>query len=257
MDDVNAGEHHYTKNGVSTFLQQKETRLVHAEECQHIFETVSENATQIGTVVNPSKTHLLCIAPVSSAEVSSYIETNEGRIPSAPAMTLLGFSFSNRPTMAAHVELIKKKVNCRIWLLRHLKQAGISPLEIAKIYCSVIRPVIEYAAPIYHWMLTGGQSDEIEKLQRRAMKIIFGYKVAYSAALENCDCSRLDTRRKEISIKFAEKTAANGSFAHWFPLHDPYNHNIRRQMRYDEERANTDRLLKSSLFSMRRLLNQL
>ena len=66
--------------------------------------------------------------------------------------------------------LIKKMFNIRSWLLRYLSLAGVSKYDIAKIFASVIRSVIEYAVPVYHKMLNSNQSDEIEKLQRRSIE---------------------------------------------------------------------------------------
>jgi len=46
---------------------------------------------------------------------------------------------------------------------------------------SVIHPVAEYACPVWHSGLTVDQSDRIESIQRRAMKIIFNDCVSIDA----------------------------------------------------------------------------
>ena len=40
-------------------------------------------------------------------------------------------------------------------------------------YCSVIRSVLEYACQVFHCNLPLYLSDEIERIQRRALRIIF------------------------------------------------------------------------------------
>ena len=221
-----------------------------------MFEIVQSNARGMGMVVNPTKTQLLCIAPANSAEVTSHIYLEDGsRIESGEEMTLLGFRFSSRPMVAAHLELLKQKFNCRVWMLRHLRNAGIAERTVAEIYAAIIRPVVEYAVPVYHWMLNGGQSDEVEKMQRRAMKIIYGHKTSYRAALEKSALPTLKERRKNIVLKFAQKASSSDLYDHWFPTRT-YEHNTRHQKKYCEFHANTDRLYKSPLFSMRRCLNE-
>jgi hypothetical protein len=42
----------------------------------------------------------------------------------------------------------------------------------APIFCSFIRPVLEYACPVWHSSLPNSFSDQIEHIQKRALKII-------------------------------------------------------------------------------------
>ena len=86
-------------------------------------------------LVNPSKTNLLCITPSTTYQVSCFITPSSGnQIESKNTMTMLGFSFSDRPNVSAHVDLIKKKFNCRSRLIRHLKQAGLPDKDIVQIF---------------------------------------------------------------------------------------------------------------------------
>ena len=107
-----------------------------------------------------------------------------------------------------------------IWLLRHLKAAGILPNDLIKIYFAIIRSSIEYAVPAYGSLLTVTQSHELEKLQKCALKTIFGWKELYENLLLNAGLITLQERGKEILTKFARKTAANERFSEWFPKRD-------------------------------------
>ena len=169
---------------------------------------------------------------------------------------MLSFSFDERPTVAAHVEFIRKKFYSRSWLLRHLKQAGVPLADIAKIYTAAIRSVIEYAVPVYGPMLSGVQSEELERLQRQSLKLIYGYRVSYSKTLELADMKSLSKRRSDIIRKFSEKLAVKERFEHWLPKTEPNLHGLRRTKTYREDHANTDRLYKSPLYTFRRLLNE-
>lgn len=58
--------------------------------------------------------------------------------------------------------------------MRHLKEAGLPNTDLVKIYASMVRSVIEYAVPAYHSLLTSTQAGELEVLQKKVLKIIFG-----------------------------------------------------------------------------------
>ena len=65
----------------------------------------------------------------------------------------------------------------------------------------------------------------------------------------------LEERRAAAFKKFTEKTVNRDQFSSWFPRKNTHAYGLRSQNIYDEEYAHTERLYKSPLFSMRRLLN--
>ena len=127
--------------------------------------------------------------------------------------------------------------------------------RLVKIYCSLIRSVIEYAAQLYHHALTNTQSERLERLQRMCLKTIYGFGYSYREALEKSGLPRLNERRKEICKTFAEKTATNPRYDHWFPKKRPGEHDLRKRPTYEEKFAATTRQRTSPIFSMRRILN--
>ena len=256
VDDVNTGESHFARNCCSVFSQAKERKILRATSCQETYRTIEKNASEIGMLVNPTKTQLLCVSAALHSVTSSYIETGEGnRINSQDSLVLLGFRFGDRPSAAPHVDFISEKFNARVWALRHLKAAGVPTNDIVTVYASTIRSVIEYASVVYHSMLTSSQSDTIEAMQRRCLKIIFGHRKSYATALEETGLDTLKKRRENAVLKFALKAAGNEDFSHWFKHPRRTEHNLRNNPRYAENYARTERLYKSPLFFMRRLLN--
>ena len=123
-------------------------------------------------VVNPTKTQLLCIAGQSMADISSYVNTLVATIHIQESMILLGFAFGTSPNVDEHCKLIKRKYHSRVWLLRHLKNAGIPTKDICKVYQTTMRSTIEYAAPTYHSLLTIQQAEDLEKLQMKCLKCL-------------------------------------------------------------------------------------
>ena len=55
------------------------------------------------------------------------------------------------------------------------EKARLEEQDLLKVFNTVVRPTLEYAVPTYHSMLTGEMRDEIEQIQKRASKLIFGW----------------------------------------------------------------------------------
>ena len=110
----------------------------------------------------------------------------------------------------AHVQAIVRKFYASLWLLRHLKSAGVPNMDLLSIYQSMIRPVIEYASPAFHPMLTAAQAGTIEQLQ--AYKFMFGWNVSYKTALEHTSTERAEDRRTTLVQNFALKSSKNDRF---------------------------------------------
>ena len=208
--------------------------------------------------VNSAKTQLLCIAPASERELSTFITTPEGtHLKSGDNLKILGFYFGRRPDAAEHIEAIKRKFYSRLWLLRHLRNAGIPNLDLLSLYKSMVRPVIEFAAPVYHTLLTATQRGELDRLQARALKIVFGWNTSYKTALECSGTPRVEERTRDLFNRFAVKAAASSRFKRWFPLNKDSIHYTRTREKYYVPSTKTTRLLKNPIYQMRRYLNTL
>ena len=73
----------------------------------------------------------------------------------------------------------------RFYFLRQLKRANVPTKDLLTFYITCVRPVADYACPVFHNVLPAYMSAELEKLQKLAMHIIFPfmpYKVALVTA---------------------------------------------------------------------------
>ena len=52
-------------------------------------------------------------------------------------------------TWNMHIDYVFKKANKRLYAIRLLKKSGVTTEDLVKIYCSLIRSVLEYAAPVW------------------------------------------------------------------------------------------------------------
>ena len=86
---------------------------------------------------------------------------------------LLGVTISSDLAWNKHVDNIVVKAGKRVYMLYQLKRAGIGQHDLVTIYVSVIRPVLEYACPVWHTNLNNHLTESIETVQKRALKCIY------------------------------------------------------------------------------------
>ena len=202
-----------------------------------------------------SKTQMICIS-ASQDEVKSYMNVDGKRMLSGQSLKILGFTFGTRPNVNTHVNLMLMTLRRRLWIINHLKRSGMSTRGLKTIYGSMVRSVADFAAPAYHSLLTGIQTEAIERIQKKAVKTIYGHQYAYATILEHQDIQTLEQRRLDLVTKFAKKNADNSRFSsRWFPRADETGHDTRRKPIYKEFQARTERLRNSPLNLMRRILN--
>ena len=56
-------------------------------------------------------------------------------------------------------------------MLYQLKRAGIRQTDLVNVYVSVVRPVLEYACPVWHTNLPKYISENIEMIQKKSIEI--------------------------------------------------------------------------------------
>jgi hypothetical protein len=108
---------------------------------------------------------------------------------------VLGLTISSDLKWNSHIDNIVKKASKRLYFLRQLKRAKVSTTETMCFYCTCIRPVVEYASPVFHYGIPIYMCKDIERIQRRAMKIIFPTK-SYAEALSHSKLLTLEERRQ-------------------------------------------------------------
>ena len=174
IDDINVGEALDIDSAKVHITTEKTVKTIRAVGCESMFDVVKSNGKKIGLIINPLKTQLLCFSQGASDVVA---EANfEGKLHSSTnELKILGFHFSSSPSVAIHIINTVKKYNRSLWSLRHMKKAKLSHLNLVKIYCSMLRPILEYACNVFGPMLNNKLRDMLERCQAVTLKIIFGY----------------------------------------------------------------------------------
>ena len=257
IDDYNTVEKILVKNSPLHISQNKQKILVHAPKTERRFARLSGKADEIGMIINKKKTQLLCVSGRNDSVVNAYINNEGSKTISSDKLKILGFTFGRQPNPEAHVSSVELSFRKKVWTLRNLKRAWLDSSDIVEMYCTVLRPAIEYCAATYHSMLTQEMSDRLERLQTVALKTVFGWNYTYDEVLALAGVEKLSDRRKKLFDSFAQKVAKNPRFAHWLPRQVNTGHNTRNDKMYQEEFSRTERYKNSPVFQIRRRLNQM
>ena len=87
---------------------------------------------------------------------------------------MLGFTYGTQPGVNEHVEQMVNIFQVKLWYLRHLKRSGMTSDDLIIVYKTILQPILDYLCPAYHSLLNKDHSNSIEKLQKSALKIIYG-----------------------------------------------------------------------------------
>ena len=160
---------------------------------------------------------------------------------------LLGINLSDDLRWEEHIYSICAKANSRIYYLKQLKRAGLSTEDLKCVYTTLIRPVLEYACVIWHHGLTKAQSEQLEALQKRALRIIYGavvFDMPYHSALYYSNLESLSQRRATLGLKFFKQIAQPNNCLHSLlpPRRDrAVTSRLRHALPYELPRVRTDR----------------
>jgi len=137
------------------------------------------------------------------------LEANGNAFEIVKSAKILGVTVRNDLKWNDHVDNITTKASRRIYLLKQLKRAGIDCKSLIQFYCACIRSVLEYACQAFHSSLPAYLSDQIQRAQKRVLRILFP-EVSYCKALEDAGFKTLFHRREELcSILFKQIVETN------------------------------------------------
>ena len=170
---------------------------------------------------------------------------------------LLGITLASNLSWQVHTNDITKRATAKLWILVRFKALGGTTSQLLKVYQTRVRSTLEFAAPVFHSGLTLEQSRQIEMVQRKAFAIILGKAyTSYKAALVKLNQERLDARRINLSLKFAEKCTKSSKHNHMFPLNPNFRPDMRCPQPFLEYTCHTSRYYNSPIPSLARLLNK-
>ena len=116
--------------------------------------------------------HLIC---ESRKELSASSQTGRTLRSVVESTKLLGLTISNDLTRNVHVSEVRKYLLKQLYFLIQLKRANVSEFDLSRFYTACIRSVIDYAAPVFNHALPKYLLNELERIQKRALRFIYPY----------------------------------------------------------------------------------
>ena len=150
-----------------------------------------------------------------------------------------------------HTSKLSRKCSSRLYFLRQLKRSGVAPSELVLfLYVTCIRPVLEYASPVFHPSLPNYISEDLERIQRRALRIIYP-DLSYSVALETAGLPKLYERREKISTDLFDEIVRNPTHRlhSLLPQRKSCKYALRRNSDFTLPICKTEHLKNSFIFS--------
>ena len=183
--------------------------------------------------INTNKTKEIVINFARSSNHIPTLEINGQEIEKVGQAKLLGVTISNDLSWEAHINAITAKASQRLFFLRILQRAKVSVDKMLAIYCSIVRPVVEYVCQVWHGGLTKEQTDTIENIQERALHIIMP-DASYEQAMQIANLTTLSSRRVELcKMLFVKIQNENNRLHHLLPPVKKHSHDIRDGNKYE------------------------
>lgn len=149
---------------------------LNAKKCKEMQIDFRRNKTDI---------HPIYIAEQAIDKVSSY--------------KLLGLWIDDDLKWNTNTIYITKKAVKRLYFLKILKSYGAPTNDLKAFYIAVIRSTLEYAAQVWNGNLTHQQSADIERIQKRALRIIYAV-YDYDQLLHKSGLKTLRERRDNLCV---------------------------------------------------------
>jgi len=212
------------------------------EALQHAADDLTSWCDDNGMEINMGKTKemLIHFGTRYPSQSVPLVKINNAPVERVTSFKLLGVYFNNRLDWKDHVAHITTKASKRIFCLHQLVRAGIDARALTNVYCSLIRSVLEYCCQVWHAGLTVQQSRDIEKIQKRCMRIIFPHS-DYSEALRVSGLQTLSERRESLVKDLFNEIKSDTHSLNYLLHHRPNNVPTRNNYPFTLPKFKTDR----------------
>ena len=113
---------------------------------------------------------------------------------------ILDLNVSSNLKWNSHIDSIIKKAQKRLYSLSQLKRSGLRTHGLVQFCCACIPPITEYTCLAFRYSLPAYLSNELERVQKQAMRIIFPF-CSYNESLVESNLIKLSDRRQELVDK--------------------------------------------------------
>ena len=208
--------------------------------------------------LNAKKTKNMIFNFSKKSQFATRILLENENLETVTSTKLLGTVITSDLKWTENTSYLVKKANARMQLLRSVATFSTNKEDLKIIYTLFIRSMLELNSNVWHSALTQENTQDLERVQKTAFKIILREKyVSYENAQAVLKLKALSERRNDLALAFAQKCSANPKTEKMFPLKIKRLNNITRNIeKYQTTKAKTERLKMSSIPHMQKLLNK-
>ena len=131
-------------------------------------------------------------------------------------------------------------------MLRLLKRTDACIDTLITVYTTIIRPVLEYACQVWHYNIQQYLCEDIEKIQKRALRIILPLQ-KYDEELITTNITSLTDPREKLCEHFFEKNIDNENLKDLLPQTILSGYDLRPICKYLNHVCRTERFKNSFL----------
>jgi hypothetical protein len=204
--------------------------------------------------INEKKTKVMIFNYSTDKQFTTRLTVNDHPVEVINSSRLLGTIITDDLRWDENTAHIVKKENACMELLR--KVASIA--ELKNIYILFVRSQLEHSATVWHSSLTEDNRNDLERVQKSALKLILKEKYkSYDQALNVLDIETLDERREGLCRKFAIRSSKHEKTSKIFPINIKKHHmDTRNPEKFKVQFSRTDRLKNCSVIFMQNALNK-
>ncbi len=239
-----------------TVFSVNTTADLQANRLQQLITTINEQCQQLKLIPNPNKCQLININLLRQGVAFPDVHLHANPIPCVDIAKVVRLVMNSNLTWQDHVDHIVKKASKLFFMLFKARSFGATQQQLVQLYCQRIRPVLEYACPVWHPGLTTAQRTTLERVQKRVCRIILGGSYnSYTATLTTFGLPSLEDRRGQLTLSFGEKMKENDHLQ-LLPQRAPSRYQTRHSARLPPVRCRTERYRNSTIPYVTRLANK-
>ena len=130
-------------------------------------ETFETNKDKM--IINDSKCNSITFNFSKNNVAPKDLKFNNNLIKVVDKIQLLGVIITNDLKWKENTSLICSKVNKRLYIISKLKQFGLQKEELITAWKVMLRPVTEYATPLWHPGLNEADASDLETLKKKCL----------------------------------------------------------------------------------------
>ena len=251
LSDYNFRFHVASDIGIDSYYLPPQNILMQ-EHLNKISSWTDENLM----VLNENKSKYI-IFNRAQADFNTRLSINNRILEEVHEARVLGVVLTDDVKFEKNTQDICRRAFARITMLTKLKYVGVPNSDLVDVFSLFIRSLLEYCSVTWHSSLTKEQSDDIERVQRTALKVILGAEYTdYETSLTKCSLETLHSRREKRCLTFGLRSIKHPKLKSMFPLNNPLQAGfVRDRNKFKVNFARTSTYKKSAVPYIQNMLN--